>query len=148
MTAEFTNEAVLALALEYRMHPVREYLARFEAAWDVPRLDTWLVDYAQAEDTSFTRAVGAIFLIAGVRRIRQPGCKFDTLLVLEGEQGSGKSSLGRVLAGGTRHNETGVSRSNGLRGPRGRPEVGRWRKRHHVRPWQRDGLIDCFVHKY
>jgi predicted P-loop ATPase len=99
MTAEFTNEAVLALALEYRMHPVREYLERCQATWDgVPRIDTWLIDYAQAEDTPFTRAVGAIFLIAGVRRIREPGCKFDTLLVLEGEQGSGKSSLGRVLA--------------------------------------------------
>jgi len=99
MTSEFTNEAVLALAQEYRLHPVREYLDRCQANWDgVPRIDSWLVDYAQAEDTEFTRAVGALFLIAGARRVRQPGCKFDTLLVLEGEQGSGKSNLGRALA--------------------------------------------------
>jgi predicted P-loop ATPase len=41
--------------------------------------------------------VGAKFLVAAVRRVRQPGVKFDTLLVLEGVQGSGKSSVGRML---------------------------------------------------
>lgn len=37
-------------------------------------------------------------MIAGVRRIRQPGCKFDTMLVLEGPQGAGKSQVAQRLA--------------------------------------------------
>jgi len=66
--------------------------------WDGgPRIDNWLVTYAGAEDTPFNRAVGRIFLIAGVRRVRQPGCKFDTMLVLESPQGRNKSrSLGAL----------------------------------------------------
>lgn len=100
MTAEFTHEAVRALSMGHRIHPVREYLDRCQEAWDgTARIDRWLIDYAQAEDTELVRAIGSVFLIAGVRRIRTPGCKFDTLLVLEGQQGSGKSSLGRALGG-------------------------------------------------
>jgi predicted P-loop ATPase len=100
MTAEFTNEAVLSISGDYRLHPVREYLDRCQKAWDgTPRVDGWLIEYAQAEDTKLVRAICAVFLVAAVRRVRKPGCKFDTLLVLEGEQGSGKSSLGKALAG-------------------------------------------------
>jgi hypothetical protein len=73
-------------------HPVREYLA--ELAWDgTPRVESWLIRYAGAEDTPFVRAVGGIVLVAAVRRVRQPGCKFDEMLVLEGTQGKGKSSM-------------------------------------------------------
>ena len=43
-------------------------------------------------------AVGALILIAAVRRIRQPGCKFDEMLVLESPQGTDKSQALRVLA--------------------------------------------------
>lgn len=78
-------------------HPVREYLAGL--VWDdVPRLDRLLPVYAGAEDSEYVRAVGSIPLIAAVRRVRQPGCKYDEVLVLEGVQGGDKSSAIRVLA--------------------------------------------------
>jgi predicted P-loop ATPase len=79
-------------------HPVRDYLNGLQ--WDgVARLDTWLIDYAGAKDTKYTRAVGAITLIAAARRVRQPGCKFDEMLVLEQpQQGTDKSSALGVLA--------------------------------------------------
>lgn len=79
-------------------HPVREYLDSLPA-WDkVPRLDTWLHTYAgcsnEGREGAFNRAISAIILIAAVRRIRQPGCKFDEILILEGPtQGRGKSEL-------------------------------------------------------
>ena len=64
-------------------HPVRNYLD--DLRWDgVKRVDFWLTTYGGADDTQ-DRAVGALTLIAAVRRIRQPGCKFDEMLVLEGE---------------------------------------------------------------
>jgi hypothetical protein len=80
-------------------HPVRDYLNGLR--WDgKPRLDNWLTVYAGAEKTEYTRAVGALVLIAAVRRVRQPGCKFDEMLVLEQPaQGTDKSSALGVLAG-------------------------------------------------
>ena len=78
-------------------HPVRDYLDALQ--WDgEPRLDTWLIDYGHAPDTDYVRAVGALTLIAAVRRVRQPGCKFDEMLVLEGVQGSERSSILATLA--------------------------------------------------
>jgi hypothetical protein len=79
-------------------HPVRDYLDAL--AWDgVERIDTWLHDYAQAEDSDYTSAVGALMLTAAVRRVRRPGCKFDEMVVLENaEQGTNKSTALAVLA--------------------------------------------------
>ncbi|KAB2897333.1 MAG: hypothetical protein F9K40_13050, partial [Kofleriaceae bacterium] len=78
-------------------HPVCEYLGGL--TWDgTPRIDSWLVDYAGAADGEYTRAVGRLVLVAAVRRVRQPGCKFDEMLILESEQGTAKSSALRTLA--------------------------------------------------
>jgi hypothetical protein len=85
------DRIVLAAARRKRFHPVRDYLDGLE--WDgIERLDEWLTAYGGADDDAFTRAVGRIVLIAAVRRIRDPGCKFDEMLVIEGEQGTLKSS--------------------------------------------------------
>lgn len=79
-----------------RFHPVRTYLDSLK--WDgTSRLDTWLTTYAGAANNDYTNAVGAIVLIAAVRRVRKPGCKFDELLVFESDQGFGKSSALRAL---------------------------------------------------
>lgn len=64
-----------------------------------PRIATWLTDYAGADDTPLTRAIGRRFLIGLVARAVAPGCKLDEMLILEGEQGTGKSTLAQVLAG-------------------------------------------------
>jgi len=78
-------------------HPVRDYLDGL--TWDrVPRIDKWLTTYMGAADTPYTNAVGAITLVAAVRRVRQPGCKFDEMLILESPQGEMKSSTIQALA--------------------------------------------------
>jgi predicted P-loop ATPase len=68
--------------------------------WDgVPRIDTWLTTYGGVEDNEYSRAVGALFLTAAVRRVRNPGCKFDEMVILEHEvQGTDKSSALAILA--------------------------------------------------
>ncbi len=77
-------------------HPVRDYLSALD--WDgTPRVETWLVDYGRASDSEYVRAVGRLVLVAAVRRVMQPGCKFDELLVLESPQGLLKSSTLRAL---------------------------------------------------
>lgn len=78
-------------------HPVKDYFRTL--VWDgQPRIDTWLVTYAGAEDSEYLRAISSIVLIAAVRRILQPGCKYDEMLVLESNtQGMSKSSAIRAL---------------------------------------------------
>lgn len=90
-------DIVADLARHNKFHPVRDYLDGLE--WDgTPRLDSWLITYGGAEDNEYVQAVGTLTLIAAVRRIRQPGCKFDEMLVLESPQGKDKSSALSVLA--------------------------------------------------
>lgn len=86
------------LAQKHRYHPVKDYLESLE--WDgVPRLDRWLFDAFRAEGPDdYVEAVGRKILCAAVARIYNPGCKFDYMTVLEGNQGEGKSiSLGRLV---------------------------------------------------
>jgi predicted P-loop ATPase len=79
------------MARDNPFHPVKDYLAPL--VWDgQPRIDRWLVTYGGAEDTSYVQAVGRLILLAAVKRIRQPGCKFDELPILESPQGFEKSS--------------------------------------------------------
>lgn len=91
-------EIAVAVAQHYQYHPIKEYLE--SVAWDnVPRLDKLFIDYAGATDNKYHRKVAAITLIGAVKRIYEPGCKFDTMVILEGKQGTGKSSFIGILGG-------------------------------------------------
>jgi predicted P-loop ATPase len=94
---DFYYDVVTDLARQRSSHPVRQYLDALR--WDgTPRLDLWLTTYGKAKDTPFNRAVGAIVLIAAVRRVRQPGVKFDEMLTLISRvQGTDKSSAVQAL---------------------------------------------------
>lgn len=89
-------------AHEHSFHPVLDYLDGLEA-WDgTVRVGgddqpSWLTRYCGVKDSPYTRAVGRLLLCAAVRRIRQPGCKFDEMVILEGGQGVGKSKMWRFL---------------------------------------------------
>jgi putative DNA primase/helicase len=92
------SRGVNHVAHENRFHPVRDYL--FSLRWDgVPRLDDWLTDYAGVSKTEYTALVGRYFLLNAVARILEPGCIMRQVLVLEGEQNRGKSTLLRTLGG-------------------------------------------------
>lgn len=94
---EFFQSVVTDIAHSNTFHPVKDWFANLEP-WDqIPRLDTWLIDCAGAADTEYTRAISSLYMIATVRRIMQPGCKFDEIIVLEGEQGQLKSTGLRTL---------------------------------------------------
>jgi hypothetical protein len=97
-STETVHTAVMTLANHHRFHPVCDYLDGLK--WDeVPRIDRWLLTYGGAKDSDYVRAVGALVLVAAVRRVRSPGCKFDEMLVLENpEQGTDKSSALQALA--------------------------------------------------
>jgi predicted P-loop ATPase len=85
------------LARTNAFHPVRDYLDSLQ--WDgTPRVEEWLIRFGNAADSAYIRAISRIVLVAAVRRVRRPGCKFDEMLVLESDQGLAKSSALAILA--------------------------------------------------
>lgn len=92
------HDALQMACLRNSYHPIKNYFDSLK--WDgTPRLERFLIDYFGAEDTPLNRAIGKIFLVAAVRRIKSPGCKYDTMIVLEGGQGTGKSTALLIIAG-------------------------------------------------
>jgi predicted P-loop ATPase len=88
-------------------NPIKDYLNALK--WDgAGRIDDWLVRYCRARTrdddgttdiTAHVQRVGRRWLMAAVARALEPGCKADTVLILEGEQGKKKSMVFEVLAG-------------------------------------------------
>jgi predicted P-loop ATPase len=92
------HQAVDKIAYENKFHPVRNYLNGLQ--WDgSSRLAEFLPKYFGAENNSYNRRIGEMFIIAMVARIFQPGCKADYMLVLEGPQGILKSTACTILGG-------------------------------------------------
>jgi hypothetical protein len=98
LTKELLTDIIFDNARLNSLHPVRDYLNGLK--WDgIKRIDKWLTTYAGADDTPYTRAVGALMLVAAVRRARHPGCKFDEMVILENPtQGTNRSTALAVLA--------------------------------------------------
>jgi predicted P-loop ATPase len=91
-------EAAETIAQENPFHPVKDYLDSL--SWDqTARIDTWLTAYCGVEDSIYSRAIASRWLTSAVARIFRPGCQADAVLLLEGPQGSLKSSSLRTLAG-------------------------------------------------
>lgn len=91
--------AVTKVTDDRSYHPIHDYLNSLPP-WDGEcRVDTLLVDYLGAADTPYTRAVTRKVLCAAIRRVKQPGTKFDYIPVLNGPQGIGKSTLIAKLGG-------------------------------------------------
>jgi predicted P-loop ATPase len=68
--------------------------------WDgVARLADLFPNYFGAKVTPYAQAIGPMFLISMVARILEPGCKADHLPIIEGPQGTLKSSACQILGG-------------------------------------------------
>lgn len=113
------EEAVLMVAHRHAYHPVRERMEALRGKWDgQDRLERWLRLVCLEEDEyddrdplqQYLARVGKWFVMGMVARVmptekhgpkivRGPGTKFDTMLILEGQQGWGKSSLAALLGG-------------------------------------------------
>ena len=93
-------------AEDRHFHPVRDYLSALPP-WDGEnRIEFLFQRCLQAEDTPYTRAVARKVFAGAVARIFKPGVKFDSIPVLDGAQGIGKSSLFRELCGADYYSET------------------------------------------
>lgn len=91
-------EATSLLADRCQVHPVRAYLESL--VWDkIPRINGWIKKYCNAHAAEpYLSEVSRKFLLAMVKRVFEPGCQWDYVPVLEGNQGEKKSSVARAIA--------------------------------------------------
>jgi putative DNA primase/helicase len=125
MPREQLEQAVLMVAHLHAYHPVRAQVEACRGTWDgTPRLETWLRRCCLEEDEwddddprpdvrdlyRYLALTGKWFVMAmccrvlpqekhGAEIVRGPGTKFDYMLILEGPQGYGKSTMAKVLGG-------------------------------------------------
>lgn len=93
-----TAEAVENVARLNTINPPRDWMNSLK--WDGNhRVDTWLLDYLGVPLSGYSKRVARWFLMGIVKRVMEPGCKFDYCLVLEGPQGRKKSSAMEALGG-------------------------------------------------
>jgi hypothetical protein len=102
MKKDAVADGLYVFAAENAFDPLADKLRSLQ--WDgIARLETWLIDYCGAQPSTdqpveYIQAAGMRWMISAVARALLPGCKVDTALVLVGEQGIGKSTVGKVLA--------------------------------------------------
>lgn len=85
---------------KFPYNPVREYLEGLE--WDgVERISNTLLKRCGAiGNDSYLKSISRKFFISAAARALEPGCKVDTVLVLQGQQGAKKTSFVECLARG------------------------------------------------
>ncbi|MCR5127251.1 MAG: virulence-associated E family protein [Lachnospiraceae bacterium] len=95
--AQNIDKAISIVASENRYHPIREKLESLE--WDgVERIKHVMPKYLGVDEDEYSESVMTLLLTAGVKRIYEPGCKYDIMVCLVGGQGAGKSTFFRFLA--------------------------------------------------
>lgn len=93
-----TLDAITVVLKENSTHPLKQYLDAVE--WDgVERVESLFIDLFGADDSEYTRAVTRKWMCAAVARVYVPGIKFDYMIVLVGDEGTGKSSSIDKLGG-------------------------------------------------
>ncbi|MGE0521268.1 MAG: VapE domain-containing protein [Reyranella sp.] len=98
MSVQTIADAVAARAIENTRDGLIEWLDSLK--WDgQERLPHLMPDGFGADRNPYSEAVGRCFLVGMVARALRPGCKVDTMPVLEGSQGVGKTTALEVLGG-------------------------------------------------
>jgi hypothetical protein len=92
-------EAVENVSRRATFHPVRDVLLDCERKDDGRRglVETLFIRHFKSPDTPYVRQMGINFMVGAIARVFEPGCKFDYVIVLEGEQGIGKSTWIKIL---------------------------------------------------
>ena len=90
------TDALRVYIKNHKVNPLLDILKKL--TWDgTPRIESFLHDVMKAEDNAYTRECSRLLFAGGIHRAYNPGCKFDTVLVLIGSQAAGKSTIVRWL---------------------------------------------------
>lgn len=91
------RNAITIVSGRHEYHPIRDYL--HSLSWDgTERIRYALHHFLGAEATDLVCECLKLFLLGAIHRVFVPGCKFEDMLCLVGEQGGGKSTFFRFLA--------------------------------------------------
>ena len=97
-------DAVQAVCAKQTFNPLMDYFRGIQKLYPANDnlLDGWMcqflgVNVSSEDERKYITAVSRLMLIQAVARAKEPGCKADSVIVLEGEQGTGKSTALRVL---------------------------------------------------
>ena len=97
ISSQDVMESLVAAAELRSFHPVRDYLNGLQ--WDgVERINFFFTDTLGSPNDEYHQASSRCLFISAVARVFRPGCKVDTMTILEGAQGIGKSSLWKTLS--------------------------------------------------
>ena len=104
VSKELAIDCLVEVAHENSYDPVHSYLEHCAETVEPTYIDRLATTYLRPQDRHHTEAtlydnMIKCTLIAAVRRVYQPGCKFDQACVLMGEQGARKSSFWKALGG-------------------------------------------------
>lgn len=92
------QDAITAVAYQDVRNEAKAYLESLQ--WDgIERLPMFFPDFFGTESNEYITRAGINFWVSMVARVTRPGCKVDNMVVLEGAQGSGKSSALAIIGG-------------------------------------------------
>lgn len=96
-------DAIGMVAEKNSYHPIVEYLESLPA-WDgVDRYSELLPKYLGAKRSELVTETTKMLLTSAVKRVFEPGSKYDVCVVFIGDQGLGKSTLCEKLAHGEKY---------------------------------------------
>lgn len=91
------RDAVKIVSGKNKYHPIKDYLNSLE--WDkTPRIDTLLHNIFKTDNNIYYSEVFRIFLVGAISRVFNPGCQYDYMIIVTGNQGIGKTTFFRELA--------------------------------------------------
>lgn len=94
-----TIKAFSNVVNRFQINPIKETLQECYQNWDGGKyIENLLPDFLGCEKSEYNTEVMKLIMLGAIHRIFKPGCKFDYMLVLVGEQGKGKSTFIRRLA--------------------------------------------------
>lgn len=98
ISKQHIQDAIEFIASKNEKNEPQEWLATLK--WDgISRIDDFFIKAMGSKDSTYTRAVSKNFWIALVARIMDAGCKADEMVVLEGKQGTFKTTSLEIIGG-------------------------------------------------
>lgn len=98
VTTADVMDALHVVSRRESYHPIRDYLTRLK--WDgIERIPSFFEDHCGTARDEYHMAVANSLFVSAVARVLNPGCKVDTMVILQSPQGRGKTKLWSVLFG-------------------------------------------------